>query len=127
MRQQGRNVMRSVKIDKIELLKIVRENKDKHVKEYNESVEDYKAAAIKVAAEHVELAKSGDLEKIAKIKAMPAKPSSYEKEYDRAIRMLELSVESVIELEDDIFNQLVLDEWTWKHQFTASASLYKTL
>ena len=41
--------------------------------------------------------------------------------------MLELSVEDTIELEDDIFNQLVLDEWTWKHQFVASASLYKSL
>lgn len=127
MRQQGRNAMRSVKINKDELLKIVRENQQKHVKEFNESVEDYKKAAIKVAEEHTELAKTGELSKIAKIKAMPAAPVSYEKEYDRAIRMLELSVDNVIELEDDVFNQLVLDEWHWKHQFVASASLYKTL
>ena len=119
--------MRSVKINKKELLVIVRANKEKHVKEYNESVVDYKAAAIKVASEHVELAKTGELAKIARIKAMPAAPVSYEKEYDRAIRMLELSVEKEIEIEDDVFNQLVLDEWAWKHQFVASASLYKTL
>ena len=119
--------MRSVKINKKELLLIVRENKQKHVKEYNESVEDYKSAAVKVAAEHVELAKTGELSKIAKIKAMPSAPVSYEKEYDRAIRMLELSVEKEIEVEEDVFNQLVLDEWAWKHQFVASASLYKTL
>ena len=119
--------MRSVKINKKELLAIVRENKEKHVKEYNESVVDYKAAAIKVAAEHVELAKTGELAKIAKIRAMPSSPVSYEKEYDRAIRMLELSVEKEIEVEEDVFNQLVLDEWAWKHQFAATASLYKSL
>lgn len=119
--------MRSVKINKGELLKIVRDNQKKHVKEFNESVKDYKKAALKIAKEHVEMAKSGDLEQIAKIKSMPAKPNSYEKDYDRAIRMLELSVEDVIELEDDIFNQLVLDEWTWKHQFVASGALYKSL
>ena len=119
--------MRSVKINKKELLSIVRENKEKHVKEYKESVEDYKAAALKVAAEHVELAKTGELNKIAKIKAMPSAPSSYEKEYDRAIRMLELSVEKEIEVEEDVFNQLVLDEWHWKNAFVASASLYKSL
>lgn len=119
--------MRSVKINKSELLTIVRENKEKHVREFNESVEDYKAAAIKVAQEHVELAATGDLDKIAKIKAMPSRPSSYEDSYTRAIRMLELSVEDVIELEEDIFNQLVLDEWTWKHSFVASSALYKSI
>ena len=119
--------MRSVKINKAELLKIVQDNKKKHVKEFEESVKDYKKGAIKLAKEHVDLAKSGDLDKIAKIKAMPQKPMSYEKEYDRAIRMLELSVEDVIELEDDVFNQLVLDEWSWKNTFVATGAMYKSL
>ncbi len=119
--------MRSVKVERFELLTIVRENKKKHVKEFDEAVKDYKKAAVKVAKEHVELAKTGDLDQIAKIRAMPQRPTSYEKDYDRAIRMLELSVEDTIELEEDIFNQLVLDEWTWKNAFVASASLYKTL
>jgi hypothetical protein len=119
--------MRSVKVNKAELLGIVRENKKKHVKEFEESVKDYKKAAIKIAKEHVELAKTGDLEQIAKIKAMPQKPTSYEKEYDRAIRMLELSVEEELDIESDVFNQLVLDEWAWKNMFVASGALYKTL
>jgi hypothetical protein len=119
--------MRSVKVEKSELLDIVRKNQKKHVKEYEESVSDYKKAAVKVAKEHTKLADSGDLEKIARIKAMPSRPVSYEKDYDRAIRMLELSVEDTIDLESDVFNQLVLDEWSWKQMFTASASLYKTL
>lgn len=127
MRDPQRNAMRYVKVNKAELLGIVRENKKKHVKEYDESVRDYKKAAVKVAKEHVDLAKSGDLEQIAKIRAMPSKPVSYEKEYDRAIRMLELSVEEELDIESDVFNQLVLDEWVWKNQFVASASLYKTL
>lgn len=119
--------MRDVRVNKAELLKIVQDNKKKHVKEYEESVKDYKKAAIKVAKEHVELAKTGDLEQIARIRAMPSKPTSYEKEYDRAIRMLELSVEETIDLESDVFNQLVLDEWMWKQSFVASGALYKTL
>lgn len=119
--------MRSVKVEKLELLEIVRGNKKKHVKEFDEAVKDYKKAAVKVAKEHGELAKTGDLDQIAKIRAMPQRPTSYEKDYDRAIRMLELSVEDTIELEEDIFNQLVLDEWTWKNAFVASSALYKTL
>lgn len=119
--------MRSVKINKDELLKIVRENKEKHVAEFKESVEDYTKAALKIAEENLVLAQSGDLEKIAKIRSLPQKPSSYEESYTRAIRMLELSVEDVIELEEHIFNQLVLDEWTWKQSFVATGSLYKSI
>jgi len=119
--------MRSVKVNKAELLEIVNKNKIKHVKEFDESVKDYKKAAIKVAKEHVELAKTGDLEQIAKIRAMPSRPVSYEDSYTRAIRMLELSIDDVIELEEQIFNQLVLDEWQWKHAFTASTALYKSI
>ena len=119
--------MRSVKVEKNELLGIVRENKKKHVKEFDESVKDYKKAAIKIAKEHVELAKSGELDQIAKIRAMPQRPQSYEDSYNRAIRMMELSVEDVIEVEEDVFNQLVLDEWHWKNQFVASSALYKSI
>lgn len=119
--------MNSVKIDRKQLLGIVNENQKKHVAEYLEAVEDYKTAALKLVQQNVKLAKTGDLEKISKIRAMPQKPTSYEDNYTRAIRMLELSVEDVIEVEEHIFNQLVLDEWGWKQQFTAASALYKSL
>lgn len=119
--------MHAVKVNRKELLKIVIDNKEKHIKEYNESVEDYKKAALKLAEANLELVKTGDLEQIAKTKPMPGKPVSYESNYTRAIRMLELSVEKEIEVEEDVFNQLVLDEWAWKNQFIASASLYKSI
>jgi len=119
--------MRSVKVNKKELMTILADNKKKHVKEFEEAVKDYKKAALKVAKEHVELAKTGELDKIAKIRSMPNGPISYEDSYNRAIRMMELSVDEVIELEEQIFNQLVLDEWMWKQAFVASASLYKTI
>lgn len=118
--------MRSVKVNKHELLAIVHGNREKHIAEYAESVEDYARAALKISQENLKLAKTGDPEKIAQIKSLPQRPTSYEDNYTRAIRMLELSVDTEIELEEDVFNQLVLDEWTWKHSFVASASLYKT-
>jgi hypothetical protein len=127
MENPRRNAMRSVKVEKAELMKILQDNKKKHIKEFDESVKDYKKAALKVAKEHVELAKSGDLDQIAKIRAMPQRPTSYEDSYNRAIRMMELSVDDEIELEEQIFNQLVLDEWMWKTAFTASGALYKSI
>ncbi len=118
--------MKSVLLNKKELLNIVVENRSKHIIAYKESVVDYKAAAIKLAKENLELANTGELDKIAKFKVLPSAPVSHEKEYDRAIRMLELSIENEIAVEEAVFNQLVLDEWHWKNNFVATSTLYKT-
>lgn len=111
---------------RLELLDIVRANKTKHITEFDEAVVDYKALVLKTAADNLKLAKSGDLDTIEKMKMIPSKPSSYEDSYKRAIRMLELSVEDIIDVEEDVFNQLVLDEWSWKRSFTASSIAYKS-
>ena len=126
MRDERRNVMRDVKINKAELLDIVRANKEKHIKEFAEAVEDFKKAALNIAENNLKLAQTADTEQIARFKALPSKPVSYEDSYTRAIRMLELSVDDVIEIEEQIFNQLVLDEWQWKHNFAVSNASYKT-
>ena len=121
-----RNVMNAIKMKRLELLDIVRANKEKHIAEYVEAVSDYKTLVIQIASSNLKLAKSGDLEQIKRTKGMPQLPQSFEDSYKRAIRMLELSVEDIIEVEEDVFNQLVLDEWQWKRSFTASAMSYKT-
>jgi hypothetical protein len=122
-----RNVMNSVKMNRKELLKIVKDNQKKHVAQYEESVADYKIAVVKLAKANLKLANTGDLAEIRKMKNRIDAPQSYEDNYTRAIRMLELSVEDVIEIEEHIFNQLVLDEWGWKQQFTAMSAMYKSV
>ena len=117
--------MHAIKMNRVELLDIVRANNIKHVAEYLESVEDYKKLVLKIAQHNLKLAKSADLEEFKKMKTMPAAPQSYEDSYKRATRMLELSIEDVIEVEEDVFNQLVLDEWSWKRGFTAATMSYK--
>ena len=119
--------MKTVKIKREELLAVVRENKEKHIAEYIESVEDFKKAVVIITKNNLKLVNTGDLNSIAKVKNLPSAPSSYEQSYTRAIRMLELSVEDIIELDDTTFNQLVLDEWNWKSNFQVSGSLYKSL
>jgi len=127
MRNQRNNVMRDVKINRDELLTIVRANKEKHIADYDESVIDFRAAVLKIAKQNLKLAQSDDVAEIAKIRPIPMMPVSYADSYTRAIRMLELSVEEVIEVDATTFNQLVLDEWQWKQQFTAMSSTYKSI
>ena len=119
--------MKSVLLDRTELLEIVRANRAKHVADYREAVADYKKAVVNVAKENLALARTGQLADISRMKSLPPQPISYEDSYNRAIRMLELSVEDQIELEEQIFNQLVLDEWLWKHSFVAMNTSYKGL
>lgn len=125
MQDIRRNVMNAIKMNRLELLKIVQENKIKHIAEFNEAVEDYKKQVLLIAGANFKLAKTADLGKFKNIKAHPSAPVSYEDSYKRAIRMLELSVEEIIEVEEDVFNQLVLDEWSWKRGFVASTMSYK--
>ena len=118
--------MNSVKMNRLELLQIVKDNAIKHVADYDESVIDYKAAVVKVAKANLKIANTADLEKFTFVK-MPSSPVNYADNYSRAIRMLELSVDDVIELQDHVFNQLVLDEWAWKQGFVAQSALYKSI
>jgi len=100
---------------------------------YDEAVIDHKASVIKtteenlkIANQNYQIAESYDLTKMQTFKAILPAPKHYEKEYNRAIRMLELEVEKEIELEEAIFNQLVMDEWQWKDSFIGTNSLFKS-
>lgn len=115
--------MRNVKIEREKLLAIVTENKAKHITEYTEAVIDYKLAVTKVCTFNISEIEAS---RIDKLKEVPNQPTSYENSYVRAIRMLELSADSIIEVDELTFNQLVLDEWQWKNSFTTSNSFYKS-
>ena len=119
--------MRNVKINKNELLKIVRENRDKHAAAYDVMVEDYKAGMLKMAKNNLAIAKSGDLTKFKEIQMFIQSPEHHLDNYDRSIRMLELSVEEVIDLQQEEFSNLVLDEWSWKRAFAATGMAYKSI
>ena len=125
MNNLERNVMNAIKMNRLELLEIVRANKLTHIEQFNQAVNDYKGLVLQIATGNAKLAKTANLDEFKKMKRTPDAPVSYEDSYTRAIRMLELSVEDIIEVEEDVFNQLVLDEWSWKRGFTASTMSYK--
>lgn len=126
MELPGRNVMDSVRVNKSLLLETVEENRQKHIAEYNEAMIGWREQATQVNKENADfLAFGRDPTNIAKkLKLLPTAPISHEIDYDRAIVMLQFSVDDVIELEQRIFNQLVLDEWDWQRTFKTTTSTY---
>jgi hypothetical protein len=109
--------MEKIRVSKEELLSIVNENRDKHVKEYLESIKAYRVKAADLLT--LELQKIVSGEKF-QINFDLIKPESHEKEYELTIKMLNMSVDDIVEIEQNEFNELVNDEWNWKGFFKRS-------
>jgi len=115
--------MKTVKVKKDELLKELRANLETHKSEYEEMIEKYYDAvgveANKVIGQVMDK-KDIDLNPLYKV----SKPELHESSYNRAIKMAEMSVDDVIEMEEKEFNQLVMDEWSWSHVFNNTKTAY---
>jgi hypothetical protein len=51
-------------------------------------------------------------------------PQDHTIDYDRVIKMLEMSVDSLIELDEGAFDQYVMDNWSWKGDALATNEMY---
>jgi DNA segregation ATPase FtsK/SpoIIIE-like protein len=57
-------------------------------------------------------------------KSLMQMPSLHLDDYDQALEMLEMSVNSTIELGPEDFDQLVLGNWSWREDWENTNSLY---
>lgn len=113
--------MQTVKVAKKDLLKVLKENKKKHVKEFESATKIFIEDAIEKLGAMLDTAKTKG--KIIQNLGL-TEPQSYEGSYDTAIKMLEMSTDDVIELTHQEFVQYVEDQWAWKGSFTMTTSLY---
>ena len=123
--------MREVKVNRQDLLTKVRENRALHVSEYRAACEGYKEQAIaridEIAAElreKIANLKAGKMIDLVAVRFGLDAPRSYEKSYDQAIAMLEMSVDDEITLTDHEFAQYVLDDWEWQEHFKTETASY---
>ncbi len=114
-------MLENVKIKRLELLAIVKENRAQHRKIFEEAIVGYREQAIKELEVHIQEARDG--KRVKRSVSIP-EPIDQTREYDKAIRMLELSVDDVIELDHHGFSNLVLDDWHWKQNFIVANSTY---
>jgi hypothetical protein len=119
----GKEKMNTVKVNREELLTTVKANFDKHKEIVTEAFAKYRELAVAELDAMIAEAKAG---KRIRRQVSLVEPIDQSAEYLTAIRKLEMSVDPVIEIDDEDFRHLVMDEWRWKGQFMASNRTYTT-
>lgn len=109
---------RKVTVTKSDLLAKLKAGLEKHQTEFKKADTGYKEAAVDFLESALERAKTGDL---SDIHFRLSAPSNNAKDFDRAIAMIEMSVQDQVELDEKTFKQWVLGEWDWSGNFEASA------
>jgi hypothetical protein len=102
----------NTKIQKAELLEIVKKNREAHVAEVKKAREQWKTKMVRMAKLIVEAGPK--LRRFPKaLEALDQVPQSHARDFDDAIRALELHHDDIIELSPHNFEQLVLNRWSW--------------
>lgn len=113
--------MRTVKIGKAALLDKLRENREQHREVFLKAQDGYKQFLIKELEQRLDEAQKGmKVDRFIRLE----EPEDHTSDYDRVIMMAEMSVDDEIELTEQDFSQFVMDQWSWKQAFAATAGTY---
>ena len=107
-----------------ELIKKLKENREKHYENFETALVVYRKKVIEVLDEALEAARTG---KEYKTYFNLVKPENMLDEYDEVIGMLEMSLgttSSTIELTQDQYRNYVLDNWSWSKLFAVNTLSY---
>jgi len=104
-------------MDRSKLLEIVRENEKQHEAMVADARKGYCEQAMEACAGFLKELESG---KTIRVYLSLRAPEDHTRDYQRAIKMLELTEQSQIELTERDFAQLVDDDWEWTESWVAS-------
>lgn len=113
--------MKNLKFNKAELLETIKKNRETHRAIFEEAYEGFYKALVKQLDRMKEAALA---KKKVNMYIGLTEPVDQTEAYDKVIRMLELSTDEEINLDEREFGQYVLDEWNWKGQFIAANAVY---
>ena len=99
--------MQEVTVTKEELLKTLRDNRTAHIQLYKDAVEGFKVESKKKLEKALASLDKGTMPKSMSFHP----PVDHTEQYDEAIKMLEMSVDTNITLSRHEFTQYVQDSW----------------
>lgn len=111
----------SVRIRRKDLLDKLQANRDGHRAVFDEAIAGYHKAVIEALEKALADAKAG---KKYRPEIFLPEPADHTPDYDRAIAMLEMSLDEELELSAGEFAQYALDDWGWKRDFIQTTSIY---
>jgi hypothetical protein len=121
---------REVKVKRDELLSVLRQNRQRHISDYQKACVGYREVALRrveagfqEAREVVNRLKDGQTIAV-NVRVSLSAPVSYEKAYDQIIRMMEMSVDTEIDLTASQFACFVMDDWEWKEEWASDNAHY---
>lgn len=115
--------MKQVRVNKEQLLKILRTNRDEHRATFLEAQKAFRVVAIKALDAQLKAARTGKRFQLAALTALGA-PEDRTADYDRSIQMLEMSVDTDIVIEEREFQNYVQDKWHWSKEWAGSNIRY---
>lgn len=117
------NLMNSVKLTKEELLSNVIANLDKHKIDVSDALKLRRETIAKSFKQQLE-EMEWDVDFQPKEHLSFPMPKDHSEDYKKAIRMIEMTTDEVIELSESQFDKLVMDNWGWKSDLIATSSVY---
>jgi len=118
---------RSVNVDRKVLLAALKKNLEIHRKDYEEALVECKARLEKDLAAALEKVKG--ITNPRKLQSWSFRfqyPQSHVRDYEDVIEMLEMSVDEIINLDQESFKAYIKNEWSWSAGFALTKSMYST-
>jgi len=112
--------MQTVTVNKEALLEELKANRFMHKHDYDEILQKYMIETLSTLKKAV-VEFENDKAVAIDIKIIPRNNIN---DYDVAIRMVEMSVDTNIEVSNHEFRQYIMDEWDWKHGFDLTKTMY---
>lgn len=113
--------MRTVRLDRDRLVAVVQDNRDAHRAVFEQALEGYRRRWTRELERRLEDVRQG--RQIDQRFSLP-EPEDHTDDYDRVLTMARMSIDEVIELDEEEFARYVMDQWSWKHNFTRTATMY---
>jgi len=114
--------MNTITVNKASLIKTVRENRKVHRKQFLEAQVKYRERVIEeLDARLLEARRPGG---IINLGFHLPEPEDYTHTYDTALAMLKWEVGDEVQLDEQTFEQLVLNKWRWSSIFAATTLSY---
>ena len=113
--------MEMVTVKTRDLQEVLTTNRDAHRAIFEEAQGHYRDQLIKELDTMLEDARQG--RKIRRAVSLP-EPEDHTSDYDRVLRMLEMSVHEEVDLSEQDFQYFVMDNWGWQSSFATNTAIY---